>query len=71
MNFILKEDFNQIIKSNQLFYPLEGKTIFITGGTGLIGCLIAKSILNYNRKAIKKIKLNIVMSKFKKSGKYF
>ena len=71
MNFILKEDLDQIIKSNQLFYPLEGKTIFITGGTGLIGSLIAKSILNYNRKAIKKINLILLCRNSKKVESIF
>jgi dTDP-glucose 4,6-dehydratase len=48
-NSILQNDFDQLVKGNTPFGELDGKTVFVTGATGLIGSQIIKSIACYNR----------------------
>lgn len=46
---ILQEDLEAVAKSEVDFKKLNGKTVFVTGATGLIGSQIVKAILCANR----------------------
>lgn len=48
-NKILQEDFEILAKSDTPFKKLDGKTIFVTGATGLIGSQFIKAIACCNR----------------------
>lgn len=49
-NAILQNDFDEIVESGTPFGKLDGKTVFVTGATGLIGSQLIKSLVCYNRK---------------------
>ena len=53
-NHFLMEDLENIKKSKALFSELEGKTVYVTGATGLIGSLLVRALLSleYNIKII-------------------
>lgn len=46
---VLQEDLEKIAKSEVPFSDLNGKTVFVTGATGLIGSQVVKAILCSNR----------------------
>ena len=46
---ILQNDFDEIAERNIPFAELNGKSVFVTGATGLIGSQIIKSMAAYNR----------------------
>ena len=48
-DIILQNDFNEIAERDIPFAELDGKTVFVTGATGLIGSAIIKSMAAYNR----------------------
>ena len=48
-NKILQEDFELLAKSNTPLEELRGKTVFVTGATGLIGSQLVKSLACCNR----------------------
>lgn len=48
MNPILKNDLDELIENRHLFEPLSGKTVLVTGATGLIGSLLVKALLYWN-----------------------
>ena len=51
MNSILKEDIEEVANSKLIDWrKLENKTIFITGGTGLIGTVLVKAIMHRNER---------------------
>ena len=49
MNHILAEDI-RYIHSKVDFAKFEGTTVLVTGATGLIGSLIIRSLLEWNKK---------------------
>ena len=55
---VLQEDLEYIANSNIPLEELSGKTIFITGATGLIGSQVVKALVCCNR--IKKANITIV-----------
>lgn len=46
----IQVDIQEIIANKELFLPLTGKTVLITGATGLIGSMLVKTILAANIK---------------------
>ena len=49
-NRVLEDDLKEIATSKIIDWSeFENKTIFITGGTGLIGSLIVRAIQNRNK----------------------
>lgn len=54
---IFDRDIEELVQNNQLFSPFEGKTILITGATGLLGSILIKSILKYNKNTKRKIQI--------------
>ncbi len=54
---IFDRDIEELARNSQLFSPFEGKTILITGATGLLGSILIKSILKYNKNAKNKIQI--------------
>lgn len=57
-NKILSEDLLEIVNSDLIDWTkFEGKNIFITGGTGLIGSLIVRAVQKRNEMSNNKIKL--------------
>ena len=46
----VQADIQEIIANESLFLPLKGKTVLVTGATGLIGSMLVKSILAANEK---------------------
>ena len=56
-NAILQNDFDEIVESGTPFGELDGKTVFVTGATGLIGSQLIKSLVCYNRKKGTNIKV--------------
>jgi nucleoside-diphosphate-sugar epimerase len=50
MNKILQEDLESILHSNVDFNMFNGKTILVTGATGLIGSLLVKALLYANER---------------------
>ena len=49
MHSILEEDLELIIKSDIAWENYRNKTILITGATGLIGSLLVKTFVRFNR----------------------
>lgn len=66
----MKNDFQYIIDFSNL-NEFTGKTILITGATGLIGKTLVKSLLYYNKKNIKKINVIACVRNLKKAEKIF
>ncbi len=48
-NRVLQNDFDSLANSSVPFDKLDGKTVLVTGATGLIGSQFIKSIVCYNR----------------------
>lgn len=70
-NKILQNDFDEIAESNVPFAELDGKTVFVTGATGLIGSQFIKSIACYNRKKGTEIKVAAFVRSAEKAEKVF
>ena len=72
MNSVLKLDLLDIIKSNLIDWNLlENKTIFITGGTGLIGSIIVRAIKLRNQLYNSNIRLILLVRNKDKAVKLF
>ena len=68
---VLQNDFDEIAESNVPFSELNGKTVFVTGATGLIGSQFIKSIACYNRKKGTAIKVAAFVRSAEKAQKVF
>lgn len=66
----MKNDLQFIAESINLT-PLQGKTILVTGATGLIGKTLVKSLLYFNQKNTKKIKIIACIRNLDKAEKIF
>ena len=72
MDYILKEDIDYIAKSNMIAWNmLEGKSILITGATGLIGSQIVFALDQYNQLNDGKIKIYALVRNVEKAEKIF
>lgn len=56
-NQVIQEDIESIVESGIPVEPLRGKTVFITGATGLIGSQMVYLLACYNRKADMNIRI--------------
>lgn len=70
-NMVLQKDFDEIVESNTPFEALSGKTVFITGATGLIGSQFIKSLACCNRKKGSAIKIVAFVRSAEKAEKVF
>ena len=68
---VLQNDFDEVAESNIPFAELDGKTVFVTGATGLIGSQYIKSIACYNRKKGTDIKIIAFVRSREKAEKVF
>lgn len=69
---VIKEDGLYISNSDCIDWKsLEGKTIFVTGATGLIGMNVVRGILAYNAKATAPIKVIALVRNIEKAEKLF
>lgn len=72
MDYILKEDIDYIAKSNMIAWNmLEGKSILVTGATGLIGSQIVFALDQYNQLNDGKIKIYALVRNAEKAEKIF
>lgn len=72
MDYILKEDIDYIAKSNMIAWNrLEGKSILVTGATGLIGSQIVFALDQYNHLYDGKIRIYALVRNAKKAEKIF
>lgn len=70
-NMVLQKDFDEIVESNTPFEALSGKTVFVTGATGLIGSQFIKSLVCSNRKKGYAIKIVAFVRSAEKAKKVF
>ncbi len=70
-NRVLQEDFELLVKSDTPFEELRGKTVFITGATGLIGSQLVKTLACCNRLKGTGIKIVAFVRDEKKAQKIF
>lgn len=70
-NKVLQNDFDSLAKSNTPFSKLDGKTVLVTGATGLIGSQFIKSIACYNRVNNTNIKVVAFVRSEEKAKKVF
>lgn len=70
MNQILQEDLKEIVE-NPYFRKMEGKTLLVTGATGLIGSLTVKACLKHNSENNKKIHVIGLVRNEKKAENVF
>lgn len=69
---IFIEDMNSIIKDPNIpFHTLEGKTILVTGATGVIGFNFVSAIIAYNKKSIVPIKTKAIIRELDKARTIF
>lgn len=72
MNSVLKEDLELIINSELIDWKkIDGKSLFITGGTGLIGSIFIKAILLRNELFGSNIKLILIVRDEEEAIKIF
>ena len=57
MNKQLKIDIDELCNDCSLFSKLQNSSVFVTGSTGLIGSLLIKAVIIYNRKNNSNIKV--------------
>ncbi len=70
-DIVLQKDFDEIVESGVPFDELNGKTVFVTGATGLIGSQFIKSLACYNRKNGSNIKIAAFVRSVEKAQKVF
>lgn len=70
-DIVLQNDFDEIVESNTPFNELNGKTVFVTGATGLIGSQFIKSLACCNRKKGSNIKIVAFVRNAEKAQKVF
>jgi len=71
-NEVLNDDLLEIVNSDLIDWTkFEGKNIFITGGTGLIGSLIVRAVQKRNEMSKDKIKLCLLVRNLEKGIKLF
>lgn len=70
-NKVLQNDFDVLAKSDVPFKDFDGKTIFVTGATGLIGSQFIKAVACYNRVNGTKIKMVALARSAEKARKVF
>ena len=46
-NKVLSKDIDLLISQKQYFTPFEGKTVLVTGATGLVGSVLVKALIKY------------------------
>lgn len=56
-DFLIEKDINRILETNVPINELAGKTVLVTGATGLIGSILIKTMLQYNRRIENKINI--------------
>lgn len=71
MNKILDEDIKELAGKKQYFSDFENSSILITGATGLIGSIITKAILEYNKNTERKIIVYVNCRSSEKFNKIF
>lgn len=72
MNQYIQKDINILLESEKyLFHMLAGKTVFITGGTGLIGSNLILSLLQANEKFNLNIKVLALVRDLSKAEQIF
>lgn len=72
MDTIIKEDIGYIANSKMIdWQELKGKSVFITGGTGLIGSQIALALAEYDKINNAEIKIYILARNREKAEKLF
>lgn len=50
MNGILEKDIQELVSQKNCFEPFENASVLITGATGLLGSILAKSLIAYSQK---------------------
>lgn len=70
-NKVLQNDFDILAGSDVPFDKLDGKTIFVTGATGLIGSQFIKAVAAYNRVNKTSIKSVALVRSLEKAEKVF
>lgn len=50
MNGILENDIQELVSQKNCFEPFENASVLITGATGLLGSILAKSLIAYSQK---------------------
>lgn len=70
-NPVLQKDLDILAESDVPFKRLDGKTLFVTGATGLIGSQFIKSVACYNRKHGTNIKIIAFVRNADKAEKVF
>ncbi len=48
INTVVERDIQEIIEDSHIFKAFQGKTILVTGATGLIGSMVARSLVAAN-----------------------
>ena len=72
MDRILKEDIGYLANSNMIDWKeLTGKSVFITGGTGLIGSQLALTLAEYDKLHNAGIKIYVLARNQEKAEKIF
>lgn len=72
MDRILKEDIGYLANSNMIDWKeLTGKSVFITGGTGLIGSQLALTLAEYDKLHNARIKIYVLARNQEKAEKIF
>ena len=71
MNKIIENDINNILNSSIPWKKFEGKTILITGATGMIPSYLVFTLLVLNKKLSKKSKIFVLVRNKSKAKKLF
>mgnify|MGYP001399374666 CR=1 FL=1 len=71
MNKIIEDDINSILNSTIPWKKFEGKSILITGATGMIPSYVTLTLLTLNESLSKKCKIIVLVKNIKKAKKLF
>lgn len=71
MNRIIEEDIQRIFSQCPFLDSWKGKTVFVTGATGLIGRNVVYTLLNYNKQHHGEISVVAYVRNFEKSNQLF